>query len=151
VRETGLIEQFEGFFDLEDVDLADYEPRTASMQAILGIEGANRRQVLKQADVLMLLFLLRDQYDRETLQTNWDYYNPRTDHTYGSSLGPAIYAILACELGSSEEACEHFMRAALVDLEDVRGNTSDGIHAASAGGLWQAAVFGFGGVRLTDG
>jgi beta-phosphoglucomutase len=148
--ETGLIEQFEGFFDLEDVDLIDYEPREESMQAILGIEGANRRQVLKQADVLMLLYLLRDQYDRETLQSNWDYYNPRTDHTFGSSLGPAIHAVLACELGSPEEAYEHFIRAALVDLKDVCGNTRDGIHAASAGGLWQAVVFGFGGVRLTD-
>lgn len=148
--ETGLIEQFEGFFEREDVNLADYEPRTQSMQAILGIEGANQTQVLKQADVLMLLYLLRDRYDRETLQVNWDYYAPRTDHAYGSSLGPAIHAILACELGRPEEAYEHFMRAALVDLEDVRGNTADGIHAASAGGLWQAVVFGFGGIRFSD-
>jgi len=147
--ETGLIEQFEGFFDREDVDLAAYEPRSQSMQTVLGLEGANRSQVLKQADVLMLLYLLRDRYDRQALRTNWDYYAPRTDHTHGSSLGPAIHAILACDLGLSEKAYEHFMRAALVDLEDVRGNTADGIHAASAGGLWQAVVFGFGGLRLT--
>jgi beta-phosphoglucomutase len=148
--ESGLMEQFEGFFDLEDVDWESYEPRTRSMQTILGIEGANQAQVVKQADVLMLLYLLRGRYDRQMLQTNWDYYVPRTDHAYGSSLGPAIHAILACELDRPEEAYEHFMRAALVDLEDVRGNARDGIHAASAGGLWQAVVFGFGGVRLTD-
>ncbi len=148
--QSGLFEQFEGFFALQDVNLADYEPRTRSMQALLGIEGANQCQVLKQPDVLMLLYVLRDQYDRETLQTNWDYYVPRTDHTYGSSLGPAIHATLACELDMPEAAYEHFMRAALVDLEDVRGNTADGVHAASAGALWQAVVFGFGGVRLTD-
>ncbi len=148
--ESGLIEQFEGFFELEDVNLADYEPRTRSMQAILGNEAINRRQVIKQPDVLMLLYLLRDDYDHQTLRVNWDYYAPRTDHTHGSSLGPAIHAILACELDRPQEAYEHFMRAALVDLEDVRGNTADGIHAASAGGLWQAVVFGFGGVRLTD-
>jgi len=148
--ESDLIEQFEGFFDLEDVDLADYEPRSRSMQAILGIEGANKRQVLKQPDVLMLLYLLGEDYDRQALQTNWDYYVPRTDHAYGSSLGPAIHAILASELGRSEEGYEHFMRAALVDLEDVRGNAASGIHAASAGGVWQAAIFGFGGIRLTD-
>jgi beta-phosphoglucomutase len=146
--ESGLIEQFEGFFDLQDVDWERYELRTQSMQTILGIEGANQAQVVKQADVLMLLYLLRACYDRETLQTNWDYYAPRTDHTYGSSLGPAIHAILACELDNPEEAYEHFMRAALVDLQDVRGNARDGVHAASAGGLWQALVFGFGGVRL---
>jgi len=148
--QSGLIEQFEGFFDLEDVNLADYEPRTQSMQTILSIKGANERQVLKQADVLMLLYLLRDHYDRQTLESNWDYYAPRTDHTYGSSLGPAIHAIQACELDKPEEAYEHLMRAALVDLEDVRGNADDGVHAASAGGVWQAVVFGFGGVRLTD-
>jgi beta-phosphoglucomutase len=148
--ESGLIEQFEGFLDQDDLDLGAFEPRTRSMQAILGIERASQVQVLKQADVLMLLYLLRDEYDRDTLQVNWDYYNPRTDHAYGSSLSPAIHAILACELGNPQEAYEHFIRAALVDLDDLRGNTADGIHAATAGGLWQATVFGFGGVCLTD-
>ncbi len=146
--ETGLMEQFEGFFELKDLNWANYEPRIRSMQAILGIKEANRCQVLKQPDVLMLLYLLRERYDRETLQVNWDYYAPRTDHTYGSSLGPAIHAILACDLGDPEAAYEHFMRAALVDLEDVRRNAAEGTHAASAGGVWQALVFGFGGVRL---
>ncbi len=148
--ETGLIEQFEGFFQLEDINLAEYEPRRRSMQVLLGIEGAAQRQVLKQADVLMLLYLLRDRCDLKTLVANWNYYNPRTDHTYGSSLGPAIHAILACDLNSPAEAYEHFMRAALVDLEDVRGNAAEGIHAASAGGVWQAVVFGFAGVKLTE-
>jgi kojibiose phosphorylase len=148
--ETGLIEQCAGFYDLADMDLADYEPRDRSMQVILGNEGANRHQVLKQADVLMLLYLLRNEYDVKTLRANWDYYAPRTDHTYGSSLGPATHAALACMLDKPEQAYEHFLRAALVDLEDVRGNAGEGVHAASAGGLWQAVVFGFGGIRLTN-
>ncbi len=166
--QTGLIEQFEGFFDLTDVDLDAYEPRLQSMQVILGIEGANQRQVLKQADSLMLLYLLRrgafsDQSlinlpelelaatlrDRQILQTNWDYYNPRTDHTYGSSLSPAIHAILACALGHPEQAYDHFMRSLLVDLADVRSNAAEGIHAASAGGIWQAVIFGFAGIQFT--
>ncbi len=148
--ETKLIEQFDGFFDLIDVNLQDYEPRSQSMQALLGIEPTNQRQILKQPDVLMMLYLLRQQFDHETLQANWNYYVPRTDHTYGSSLGPAVHAILACGLSYVDEAYQHFMRAALVDLEDVRGNASEGVHAASAGGLWQAIVFGFAGIRLTD-
>lgn len=156
--ETGLIEQCEGFFNLIDINWADYQDRTRSMQAILGIEATSERQILKQADVLMLLYLLRDSafaqhtlpgYDRQTLQVNWDYYNPRTDHTFGSSLGPPVHAILACDLGKTAEAYEHFMRAALVDLDDTRKNAVEGIHAASAGGIWQAVVFGFGGARLT--
>ncbi|MGB8698698.1 MAG: beta-phosphoglucomutase [Thermosynechococcaceae cyanobacterium] len=151
---TGLVEQFEGFFQLQDINLADYEPRHRSMQAVLGIEGANRRQVLKQPDVLMLFYLMRFTqafpYSPERLQVNWDYYAPRTDITHGSSLGPAIHAILASDLHKTAEAYERFMQAAMVDLEDVRHNAADGIHGASAGGIWQAVVFGFGGVQLTE-
>ncbi|MBW4630380.1 MAG: beta-phosphoglucomutase [Iphinoe sp. HA4291-MV1] len=148
--ETGLMEQCEGFFQLEDINFADYEFRTTSLQGLLGVEATSQKQILKQPDVLMLFYLLRDVYDRKTLQTNWDYYNPRTDHTYGSSLGPAIHAILACDLNQPQEAYDHFMRSALVDLEDVRRNASEGVHAASAGGVWQAIVFGFAGIRMTQ-
>ncbi|MGJ5634529.1 glycoside hydrolase family 65 protein [Nostoc sp. CALU 1950] len=148
--QTGLIEQFEGFFQLEDVNLADYEPRSKSLQGLLGIEATSQKQILKQPDVLMLLYLLRDRYDYNTLVTNWDYYTQRTDHSYGSSLGPAIHAILACDLNKPAEAYTHFLRSALVDLEDVRLNAAEGIHAASAGGVWQAVVFGFGGIRMTQ-
>lgn len=153
-QSTGLIEQYEGFFNLEDINLADYEPRTRSMQVILGIEGANKRQVLKQPDVLMLLYLMRQSqefpYNQQVLKKNWDYYAPRTDITYGSSLGPAIQAILASDLDKTSEAYKYFMKAALVDLEDVRGNAAEGIHGASAGGVWQAVVFGFGGFQVTE-
>ncbi|HEY9807740.1 MAG TPA: beta-phosphoglucomutase [Halomicronema sp.] len=148
--QTGLIEQHEGFFKLQDINLAAMEPRTKSVQALLGIEGAAATQTLKQADVLMLMYLLRERFDRSTLQANWDYYNPRTDHTFGSSLSPAIHAILASELDETTSAYEHFMRAALVDVEDVRGNAGEGIHSASAGGVWQAVVFGFAGIVITD-
>jgi Glycosyl hydrolase family 65 central catalytic domain/Glycosyl hydrolase family 65, C-terminal domain/Haloacid dehalogenase-like hydrolase len=102
----------------------------------------------------MLIYLMRFTkafpYSEEWLKTNWDYYAPRTDITYGSSLGPAIHAILASDLHKVSEAYERFMQAAMVDLEDVRDNAADGIHGASAGGLWQAVVFGFGGIQLRD-
>ncbi len=149
---TGLIEQFEGFFKLKDINLSDYEPRTRSIQAVLGMDATNQTQVLKQPDVLMLLYLLRDtpEVTTEILQTNWDYYAPRTDSTYGSSLCPSIHAILASRLGKSVDAYRNFMQSALVDLEDSRDNTADGIHAASAGGVWQAVVFGFAGIQLTE-
>ena len=149
---TGLIEQFEGFFQLKDINLNDYEPRDRSIQAVLGMDATNQTQVLKQPDVLMLLFLLRDtpECSPEILQKNWDYYAPRTDSTYGSSLCPSIHAALASRLGQSVDAYQDFMQSALVDLEDSRGNTADGIHAASAGGVWQAVVFGFAGIQLTD-
>lgn len=151
---TGLIEQHDGFFQLKDIDLQTYEPRKKSMQTILGIEGANQHQVLKQPDVLMLLYLMRQSqefpYSLENLRSNWEYYAPRTDITYGSSLGPAIHAILAADLDQYEPAYDLFIQAAVVDIEDTRGNAHEGIHGASAGGIWQAVVFGFGGVQFTD-
>ncbi len=146
--DTGLIEQFTGFFHLKEVDWAAQANRTRSLQAILGIEGANEHQVLKQPDVILLLTLLEDHYTEKHWRANWDYYVPRTDHSYGSSLGPAIHAWAACIMGLPDEAYEHFMRAARADIADVRGNAGEGIHAASAGGVWQAAVFGFGGLRV---
>jgi kojibiose phosphorylase len=91
VSPAGVIEQFEGYFQRRDVDLAAMEPRTRSIQEIFGIEGANAAQVLKQPDVLMLQYLLRGSFTDESVRTNYDYYTPRTDHTYGSSLGPAIH------------------------------------------------------------
>jgi kojibiose phosphorylase len=149
VQPNGLIEQFEGYFQRRDVDLAALEPRTKSAQEVFGIEGCNETQVLKQPDVLMLQYLLRDHYSDEAVRVNYAYYNPRTDHTHGSSTGPAIMASIACWIGYPDEAYEHFIRAARADLRDVRGNAGDGIHAASAAGTWQSIVFGFAGLRLT--
>ena len=147
-QETGLIEQFENFFDLEEVSLEFINQADKSLQIIFGVEGANERQVLKQADVIMLLCLFRDQFDQKAWQTNWDTYMPKTDHIYGSSLGPSYHAWAACEMELPEEAYEHFMLAARADLRNPRGNAGDGIHAASAGGVWQAVVFGFAGLNL---
>ena len=149
IEPSGLIEQFEGYYQRREVDLAAMEPRTHSAQEIFGIEGCNETQVLKQPDVLMLQYLLRDHYTDESVRVNYDYYMPRTDHTYGSSLGPSIMTIMACDVGKPDDAYEHFIRAVRADLRDVRGNAGDGIHAASAGGTWQAIVFGFGGLRVT--
>ena len=75
---------------------------------------------------------------------------PLTDHIYGSSLGPSFHAWAACEIDRPEEAYQHFMLAALADLRNPRGNAGDGIHAASAGGVWQAVAFGFAGLRFTN-
>ncbi|PKO06327.1 MAG: glycoside hydrolase family 65 protein [Chloroflexi bacterium HGW-Chloroflexi-3] len=145
---NGLFEQFDGFFALKDVNLADYEPRSKSMHEIFGIEAANHYQAIKQPDVLMLQYLLREEYNDQEIRVNYDYYTPRTDHSYGSSLGPSIQSVVASMMGEVDVAYEHFILAARADLRDIRGNAGDGIHAASAGGTWQALVFGFGGLKV---
>ena len=148
----GVIEQQEGFFGLTDVDvaLARDPTRTQSMQQIYGIEATHHTQNLKQPDVLMLAYLLPELFTREQFLANYRYYDPRTDHELGSSLGPSISAIIACRAGDPQAAYAHFRRAAQTDLVDVRGNARDGVHGASAGGLWQAVVFGFAGLSVDD-
>ena len=98
----------------------------------------------------MLMYLHPELFNLEIQQRNFDYYTPRTDLEYGSSLGPSIQAIMATRLGYMQNAYENFMRAAQADLKDVRGNAGDGIHGASAGGLWQIAVFGFAGLKIGE-
>jgi trehalose/maltose hydrolase-like predicted phosphorylase len=149
-KQTGLIEQFDGFFQLEPLDQEKYKGRTTSYQGLLGVEQVKRYRIVKQADVLMLLTVLDQQFDLKTKKVNWDYYFPITDHDYGSSLTPALHVILACELGLTETAYDMFMKGALVDLEDLRGNTDEGIHDACCGAVWQAAVLGIAGLCPTD-
>jgi kojibiose phosphorylase len=148
VGSDGLIEQFEDYFKRQDVDLAALEPRQISAQVYFGIEGCSETQILKQPDVLMLPYIMWDEFDHTQVKVNYDYYSPRTDFSYGSSLGPAIQAMLTSRLGDSQIAHGFFLQASRADLLDVRGNASDGIHGASAGGIWQAIVFGFAGLKL---
>lgn len=149
-KQTGIFEQFDGFFQLKPLDQNKYKGRTASYQAILGMEPVQHYQIIKQADVLMLLTLLDDEFDRETKRVNWDYYYPITDLDYGSSLTPAMHAMLANELGYTEIAYQLFMKAARIDLENLRLNTSAGIHEACCGAVWQALVLAFAGLRFND-
>ncbi|PFG18344.1 kojibiose phosphorylase [Propionicimonas paludicola] len=148
--ESGLIEQFAGYFDLDELPEALLQPnRTVSWQRLLGFEEVQRTRAIKQPDVLMLAHLLPELFTAEQLRANQAFYDLRTDHEYGSSLGPAISSVVAARAGEIELAYVHFLRAARTDLADARGNADDGIHGAAAGGLWQAVVFGFAGFELT--
>ena len=104
-----------------------------------------RHQVLKQADVVLAMFLLGDQFTAEQKRRNFEYYDPLT--TGDSSLSAAIQSVIAAEIGDDERAMQYFRHALLMDLADLSGNVSDGVHIASAGGAWMATVFGFGGLR----
>lgn len=148
---NGVMEQFAGYFDLADVDYARLRnpSRTLSMQVLHGAEGVQLTRTVKQPDVLMLAFQIPELFTAESLADNHHYYDLRTDHEHGSSLGPGVSAAIAARVGDVGVAYAHFLRAARADLRDVRGDASDGIHGASAGALWQAVVFGFAGLRLT--
>jgi alpha,alpha-trehalose phosphorylase len=108
-----------------------------------------RHQVIKQADVVLAMVLLGDQFTIEQKQRNFDYYDPLT--TGDSSLSACVQSILAAEIGYEEKALEYFQYALLMDLADVAGNVVDGAHIASTGGVWMTLVYGFGGLRDHDG
>ena len=104
-----------------------------------------RHQVLKQADVVLAMFLLGDEFTIEQKRRNFDYYDPLT--TGDSSLSACVQSILASEIGYQDRAAEYFQYALLMDLADVSGNVVDGVHIASTGGVWMALTYGFGGMR----
>jgi len=144
-----IFEQFDGFFDLKLLDLNLYSPRTHNLYWTLSPEVLQNLQVIKQADVIMLLALFgHDLGDDDFLKNNWDIYSPLVDH--GSSLSPAVHAWVAAQLGYTDEAYENFMQGALLDLENRNGNTELGIHAACCGAVWQAVIFGFCGVQISN-
>lgn len=144
----GLHEQFAGYFDLDEVDVRAHLRCAMPIDVCLGPERTARTKAIKQADVVMLAALLWDAWPREVHEANFRYYEPRTAH--GSSLSPAIHALVAARLGDGALARDYFRQAAGIDLADTMGNAAGGVHMAALGGLWQAAVFGAAGLSTCD-
>src|SRR3712207_2487264 len=104
-----------------------------------------RRQVLKQADLVQALWWCRDDFTAEEVARDLDYYEART--VRDSSLSAAVQAVVCAQAQHPDLALRYLREAALVDLRDVRGDTSNGLHLAAVGGAWLAFVAGLGGLR----
>ncbi|MGV8848890.1 MAG: glycoside hydrolase family 65 protein [Propionibacteriaceae bacterium] len=104
-----------------------------------------RHQVLKQADVVLALYLQGDEFTPEQKRADFEYYDPLT--TGDSTLSSVVQAIIAAEVGYADLAADYFAHALYVDLADVHKNTDAGVHVASIGGVWNALVGGFAGMR----
>ena len=151
-NENGVLPQDSTYLTLRDVDLSKYKKQAhvGGIYKDYNQEQIVHMQVTKQADVMMLFFLLEDQFSRAVKRASWDYYEPRTLHD--SSLSLSTHSVLACDIGEVELGYEMFRKASGIDLANDNPHSSDaGIHAASFGGLWQCAVFGFGGLRMVGG
>jgi trehalose/maltose hydrolase-like predicted phosphorylase len=143
--QNGLIEQFAGYFGLEQIDLAAYASRTAPMDVVIGRERTAASQIVKQADVVALLAVLPDLFDRAAKERNFAYYEPRCGH--GSSLSPALHALVAARLGHLDLAQRYLNQTAHIDLDSPTVNSAGGIHIAAMGGLWMAVMMGFVGLK----
>jgi kojibiose phosphorylase len=154
--ETLLFEQFDGYFDLEDVRPDDLRERLLDPEEYWGWPNgvAVETQVLKQADVLQLLALHRELFPVEVMRANYDYYEPRTEH--GSSLSPSVHAIVASRVGYIDEAYAYFRVGSTIDLYNASkkvmsgGSFLGGIHTAACGAVWQVIVQGFAGLEVAE-
>ncbi len=145
----GITPQDATFLTHERWDLAHTPPERFPLLLHSHPLTIYRHQVLKQADVVMAMFLLGNEFTLEQKRRNFEYYDPIT--TGDSSLSASIQSIVASEIGNEQSAGRYLDFALMMDLGDVAGNVSSGVHIASAAGGWMGLVFGFGGVRDFDG
>ena len=146
---TGINPQDAQFLDREVWDLqqtpADKRPLMLHYHPLV----IYRFQVLKQADVVLALFLQGDHFSSEQKRADFEYYDPIT--TGDSTLSGVVQSIIAAEVGYRDLALRYFHSSLFVDLADLHGNAADGVHVASTGGVWNSLVYGFGGMRDYDG
>jgi kojibiose phosphorylase/nigerose phosphorylase len=155
-EKSGIIEQFDGYEQLEEVSIAEIKERLLHEKEYWGgaYGVASHTKIIKQADVVTMINLFSDEYDAETRYKNWTYYEPRTEH--GSSLSACMYSMLACKCGMADKAYPFFIKSAGADLGDGGKQWAGliyigGTHPAASGGAYMTAVEGFAGLRIEDG
>lgn len=141
----GLIEQHDGFFDLPHTDIDSIPVTDFPLYDHWSYDRIYRTDMIKQPDVLMMLYLYNTSFSEQIKQINYAFYQPRTIHE--SSLSPAIHSILAAELGKMDEAMDLFGFATRLDLDDYNRNTREGLHITSIAMAWANIVYGFAGLR----
>jgi len=145
----GIHPQDDSFLDKERWDFENTPPERYPLLLAFHPLTIYRHQVIKQADVVLAMFLHGENFSLEQKKRNFEFYDPLT--TGDSSLSSCIQSIIALEIGDYEKAASYARTALLMDLADVGGNVKDGCHIASMGGTWMALVYGFGGMRDYDG
>jgi len=146
-KTKGLVEAFDGYFKKKDIPISGLDKNfIPTFPTGITPRNVGSTQFVKQADVVMLLYLLAENFSIEEKKANFSYYEKRTLHK--SSLSFCTHSVLAAELGIEEKAFFYFFNTLMADLNNSHGNTAEGIHAASLGGTWQAVINGFGGVRI---
>jgi alpha,alpha-trehalose phosphorylase len=144
-----IILQDDNFLDREPWDFVNTPEDHYPLLLFYHPLNIYRTQVIKQADVILAMFLLGDAFPSEVKKNNFDFYDPLT--TGDSSLSSCVEAIIAAQVGEMDKAFRYGMAALLMDLDDVGGNVKDGCHIASMGGTWMMLTYGFGGMRDEDG
>ena len=143
-----IIPQDDTFLTKPEIDLTPYKQKQGSQAILLDYsrQEVNEMQILKQADLVMLLYLFPDLFSNEVVMKNLFYYENHTIHD--SSLSKAIHAIVAARCNDDEAAYRFFQEACLIDLGPNPHSSDEGLHAASLGAIWLAAMFGFANLKI---
>ncbi|MDD4203441.1 MAG: CBS domain-containing protein, partial [Candidatus Omnitrophica bacterium] len=144
----GVIEAFDGYFKKRKIPIKFTQRQMLTPDPKYKPKDYNETQLVKQADVLMMLYLLSDKFSYETKKKNYNYYMERTLHK--SSLSPSIHSILGREVDDHVRSYHYFFLSLYTDLKDVYQNTHEGMHAACLGGIWQTIINGFAGLRFVS-
>ncbi|MGW3669378.1 glycoside hydrolase family 65 protein [Streptomyces sp. NPDC005141] len=144
-HELGIHEQHAGFTRYQRWDFATTRPDQYPLMLHFPYFDIYRKQVVKQADLVLAMYKCSPFFDEEHKARNFAYYEPLT--VRDSSLSACCQAVIAVEAGHPGLAYDYLVEAALMDLEDLEHNTRDGLHIASLAGTWMALVAGFGGLR----
>ncbi len=147
-EETKLFEQHDGYFDLPHIDVNSISPDRVPIYKYWAYDSIFRVNMLKQPDVVLMLFFFSKDFTLEQKEANYDFYEARCFHE--SSLSPSIHSIIAAEIGKADQAYEYAKYASRLDLDDYNRNTHQGLHVTSAAAAWMNIVYGFGGMRSDD-
>ena len=147
ISKKQVIEQFDGYFKKKNIKIKSWDENFIPIITDkLTPRDYNKTQLIKQADVIMLLYLLSDAFNAKTKKANYEYYIDRTIHK--SSLSLPVHASMAVELGDKNRSFRYFNAALHADLSNLHKNTHEGVHAACIGGTWQVLVNSFAGIRI---
>ncbi|MFI6658622.1 glycoside hydrolase family 65 protein [Streptomyces sp. NPDC050523] len=147
--ELGVHEQHAGFTRYQRWDFAGTGPDHYPLMLHYPYFDLYRKQVIKQADLVLAMYTCGSYFDDEHIARNFAYYEPLT--VRDSSLSACVQAVIAAQAGHMRLAYDYTAEAALMDLADLEHNTRDGLHIASLAGTWMALVAGFGGLRRDGG
>lgn len=143
--ELGIFVQHDTFLDKDIKTVNSIPAQQRPINQHWSWDRILRSCFIKQADVLQGIYLFDEDFSREQIERNYDFYEPMTVHE--SSLSACIHSIIAARLGREEKAMEFYLRTARLDLDNYNNDTQDGLHITSMSGSWLAIVQGFAGMR----
>lgn len=147
-KESGIFLQQDGFMDKTLTKASEVPESQLPINQHWTWDRIVRSSLIKQADVIQGLYFFEENFDKDTIRKNFNFYEPLTVHE--SSLSPCIHSIVASKIGDKQKAYDLYLRTARLDLDDYNNEVEDGLHITSMAGTWLTIVRGFGGMRVKD-